>query len=210
MTPLLKTKSPKKSKKGKITSGLYTKPGNTKLVTSEQYAHTALDGEIGGDKEIHSLSFNLFMAGELEIISDPSISQAERNTRTQVLKNLAYKNEILSKEDIIKQYVNFMRKIEKGRFRWGSKSALRQFEQQLLYNISVDRKDYKDKHKISQKKWEERKKYCLDYNRGTCTYSDSHEGKLNGVQVMKMHICRKCLINENKEVKHAEKDCKKA
>ena len=56
---------------------------------------------------------------------------------------------------------------------------------------------------------EERKKYCLDYNKGTCTLQGPHEGNLNGVSVMKHHICKRCLIDDRVEKHHPSKDCVK-
>ena len=56
---------------------------------------------------------------------------------------------------------------------------------------------------------EEKKKYCADYNRGACNFNTSHEGKLNGVQMVKYHICRKCLYDEGVEKYHPEKECVK-
>ena len=101
------------------------------------------------------------------------------------------------------QYVSFLRNIEKGKFKWGSKSNLRTFEQQLVHNISVGtRKNYlklKSRHKFESEKtkFEERKKYCLDYNKGMCKLQLPHEGFLNGIQVLKFHICKRCLIDED-------------
>ena len=76
----------------------------------------------------------------MEIINSNKISEKERWSRIELIKKLAYKCEVLLQADIIAQYANFIHKVEKGEFRWGSKSALRQFEQQLVYNMSVDRK----------------------------------------------------------------------
>ena len=134
----------KRKKRGrKVTSGLYAKAGNTQLVSRELYAHTELDDELSGDKDIFALSFNLLVAGELEIITSDKISEQERLSRTQVLKALAYKHEHLPRQEIIKQYVNFIRKVEKGKFAWGSRTSLRTFEQQLLYNISLEARKVK-------------------------------------------------------------------
>ena len=84
------------------------------------------------------------------------------------------------------------------------------FEQQLIYAISVNSgKDcLKRNPKVDSKnKWEDRKKYCLHYNQGKCAFDDSHDGKLNGQQVFKLHICKRCLVEEGKESRHPEKDC---
>ena len=56
---------------------------------------------------------------------------------------------------------------------------------------------------------DDRKKYCLDYNKGTCRMQGSHEGILSGVVVYKHHICKKCLIEDNSERYHPSKDCPK-
>ena len=125
--------------KGKLRSGLYVKSGDTKLISNEWYAHTALDEAIGGDRQFADLSFNLLVAGELEIICSESIGSKEQFSRLRMLKQLAYKHEFLALKDILVQYVNFMQKIEKGKFKWGSWSDLVNFEHQLMYNISLDR-----------------------------------------------------------------------
>ena len=58
--------SRKKLKKGKsIKSGIFAKSSNTRIVSHELYAHAALDDEAGYDRDLKSLSFNLFVAGEL-------------------------------------------------------------------------------------------------------------------------------------------------
>ena len=195
-------------------SGFYAKSGDTKLVSSEWYAHSALDEAIVGEHEPKELSFNLLVAGELEIISSNSISSKEQFSRMQVLKKLAYKAEFLPLSDILSQYANFLQKVEKGKFKWGSRSDLVQFEQQLMYNISIERS------RVNEHRWDrekrkgrvqpvkdERKKYCLDYNRGNCNLPSPHEGTINGIKVLKHHICKKCLVEEGTERSHAEKDC---
>ena len=128
------------------------------LVSGEQFAHTALDEELGG-REISNLPFNLLVAGELEIITS-DISKAECETRLEVLKKLAYKAEHLSHNEVLLQYVSFVQKVKRGKFKWGSKVDLRLFEQQLVYRISVDKRtEIRTKLKA---KFEDRTKYCLD------------------------------------------------
>ena len=199
----------KKQKRGKkLKSGLHEKNGNAKLVTGKCFAHAALDDELGGERELRSLSINLLFTGELEIITHPRIGVKEKETRLEVLKKLAYKAEYLSREDIIKQYANFIQKIERGKFKWGSKSSLCVFEQQLVYNISVDSCKAKCTQKVKNK-FNDRKKYCLDYNRGQCKFDKSHDGLINGQNFFKLHMCKQCLVNEGIEVTHPEKECPK-
>ena len=198
-----------KRKRGKKTSGLYTQVGNSRIISNEIFAHAALEDEVGGDRELNSLSFNLFVVGELEIALDTNTSKTECNSRLKVLRMLAYKHEYLSREEVLNQYASFIRKVEKGKFKWGWDRDLQLFEQQLIYMISIKaRKQDKTKfNKKVDKKWEDKKKYCLDFNRGGCTFDDSHKGKL-AVQIMwKLHVCRKCLFKDGNELRHPEKEC---
>ena len=164
----------------------------------------------GGERELENLSLNLLFAGELEIVTSNHITNKERNTRLKVLKKLAYKAEHLTREEIIQQNTNFIQKVEKGKFKWGSKNDLRAFEQQLVYNISVSsrRQEGKGKGK-SNSKFNDRKKYCLDFNRGQCKHDKSHEGFITGQLHMKLHICKHCLVLEGVEANHSEKECPK-
>ena len=197
----------RKKRRGKK-SGLFARPGASRLVSDELYAHAALQDNLASVRDINNLSFNLLVAGELEIVLDKRTKDKERCTRLEVLKKLAYKHEFLSREEVINQYVNFINRVEKGKYRWGSKSDRQAFEQNLICSISIEaRKSDKRKLSKSNAKFEERKKYCLDFNRGTCRFDKSHEGKINGQTYFKLHVCRKCLVDKGIESNHTEKDC---
>ena len=138
------------------------------------------------------------------------IRSRERETRLKLLKRLAYHHEHLSEEEVLSQYSNFMGKIEKGVFHWGSDDDLRTFDHQLLYAISIDARKRGGKRVVksgTKDKFDNRKKYCLDFNRGNCKITESHEGKLHGQQVFKLHICRRCLVEDGIEAKHPEVEC---
>ena len=177
---------------------------------------------LGGEREFQDLSFNLLVAGELEIISSKYVSKKERNTRLEVLKKLTYKHEVLPIGDILAQYASFVSKVEKGKFKWGSKSALSAFDQQLM-SVALIRtsaeptsggaifrgrecEQGRGKTKVMNGK-DEKKKYCLEFNKGTCSLQGPHEGTLNGLTVMKYHICKRCLIEDRLECSHPSKDC---
>ena len=68
-------------------SGLHDKLSNTKLVSNEWYAHTALDKMLGGEKDFNELSFNLLVAGELEIIGNPWITSKRSSPELNYLRN---------------------------------------------------------------------------------------------------------------------------
>ena len=201
----------KNPRKGKFRSGRHDKPSDTKLVSNEWYAHTALDKTLGGEREFNYLSFNLLVTGELEIISSKQISKKEIYSQLELLKQLAYKHEVMNLGEILSQYASFVSKVEKGKFRWGSKRDLSTFEQQLMYAISMDRSciDGSGATKVQRIKnvKDDKKKYCLDYNKGVCRLQAPHKGFLNGTTVIKHHLCKKCLIEEGVERAHPSKDC---
>ena len=109
-------------------------------------------------------------------------------------------------------YASFVSKVEKGKFKWGSTRDIVTFEQQLMYAISMEknwgetmqRANGVVKSKVVR---EDRRKYCLDYNKGTCTLQGPHEGILNGVNVTKFHLCKQCLMEDGSERMHPSKDC---
>ena len=151
--------------------------------------------------------------GELEIVTSEHVCDKEHSTRLQVLKKLAYNHEFLPLLNILNQYACFISKIEKGKYKWGSKASMLVLDQQLMYNVSLERgrvvRDMTGRAKIKGGSKEEWKKYCLDYNKGTCQLSSPHEGPLNGVSVLKHHICKKCLLEEGVERQHPSKECRK-
>ena len=204
----------KDPRKGNVRSGRYDRLSDTKLVSNEWYAHTAIDETIGGDKQFNELTFNLLVAGELEIISSGKISSKEKFSRIELLKILAYRHEVIPVSLVLTHYAGFLSKIEKGKYKWGSQKDLNTFEQQLVYSVSMDRSQVdKDKEgtggmsKVVQGGKEEKKKYCLEYNKGECTLSSPHEGTLGNQKVLKYHLCKKCLMDRNLERSHPSKDC---
>ena len=88
------------------------------------------------------------------------------------------------------------------------------FLQHIVYTMSVDRKTgnrnnsvWERATKLKQPDRKEKKKYCLEYNKGTCSMHGPHEGFLNGVKVTKHHICKRCLMDEGVEKAHPSKEC---
>ena len=140
----------RKKKRGKKKqSGLNVKALSSHIISDEMYAHLALEDEVASNRDFRNISFNLLVVGDLEIISDKRTKEKEKATRIELLKHLAYKHEFLSQEEIINEYINFINKVEKGKFKWGSKTDLHTFEQNLIYSISVEACKYK-KRKASK------------------------------------------------------------
>ena len=83
-------------------SGYYAKSSNTHIVRQVLHAHAMIDPEEvdGDDRSLTDLSFNLLVAGELEIILS-KVSPEEKWSRLNMLKKLAYKAQFLDRSALI-------------------------------------------------------------------------------------------------------------
>ena len=205
-----------KKRKGKrlVKSGIFAKASNTKLTKSMLHAHAMLDVDQikeGRDVSFHELTFNLLVAGEIEIILS-KISPAEKWTRLNLIKKLAYKSQFLDVKVLLDVYAGFIRKVEKGLIEWGAQPPLRDLEENLRFRTftaiskAVDNKSDKQKSKFERSNRNDKKFYCLDFNRGKCTYPDSHDGFFNKKPIFKHHICKACWEKDAIDKKHAEID----
>ena len=87
----------RKKKRGKKKqSGPNAKAPSSRIISDEMYVHLALEDEVASNRDLRNISFNLLVAGELEIISDKKTKEKEKATRIKLLKHLAYKHEFLS------------------------------------------------------------------------------------------------------------------
>ena len=139
------------------------------------------------------------------------ISVEEKWSRLMVLKKLAYRSQFLNQQAITDGYAGFLRKIEIGKFKWGSEEAFRELDESLHFKMFTSLKrpwdrvgDRGTKKGGADNNRTGRKFYCLDFNRGSCQFSDSHEGRFNRANVWKIHMCRKCWEKDGKECKHPE------
>ena len=64
------------------------------------------------------LEFNLFEAGEFEIIASPKIDEKEKNGRILLLKKIAYYYKLYEWNGIKKLYAHIIGQIENGIAEW--------------------------------------------------------------------------------------------
>ena len=88
----------KKTKKRKFKSnkksGIFDHPSD-EVVKKQMWPQSKLQFEYAGSKiDFDDLEFNLFVAGELEILSTAKISETQRVGRTKLLKKIAYYTEL--------------------------------------------------------------------------------------------------------------------
>ena len=78
-----------------------------------------LQFEYAGSKiNFDDLEFNLFVAGELEMLSSSKISEVEIIGRTKLLKRIAYFTELYEWKGLKKLYAHIIRQIENGLADW--------------------------------------------------------------------------------------------
>ena len=118
------------------------------------HAHTLIDKDQmvdgNGDFSFHELTFNMLVAAELEIILNDSVSANEKWLKLQLLKRLAYKAQFLDDTVILEYYAAFLRKIEKGKEKWGSGAMLRDFDESLRFRAFTTVSDKGGKGKYQE------------------------------------------------------------
>lgn len=221
-----KKKSTKKGKKN-LKSGVKAKAHKIRIKKQQWCPQALLDDEYCTESlQLENLSFELLVAGELEICTLPEISRKERNTRMQILKLLTYFRNTLPQNIIIEVYKAVILKVEKGLFTWSSQLA---GKVEKILDRAVSRNKTKGIEKTRAKEEgqnnnrnnlkEQNKRepglhttqgdkiiYCLEFNKNKCSKEQSHEGKFAGKDVWKHHICRVCLITDKEKRAHPEGD----
>ena len=194
-------------KKKKLVSGKCTKPDESDIKMVVKFAHEKLDPRHVQERVFDKLSFNLLVAGELELISLDSMSEIERKARINIAKTLCYHKKYLSDFDLRTGYDNILKQVEQGQLKW-SDNLGDALHHHLDYRANVIFRDKmvtdKEKDEGFTKVEPKRRQavvpdekigkviFCADYNAGTCTHPDNHEGRFSNRKVTKFHICKRC------------------
>ena len=190
-----------KSKSKKLKSGLLDKAKSTKIERKVLFAHAMNSyGFMDEDLEFtdHEFNFNRLISGELEIISAEKIqkhevSAGEKMSRLHILKKIAYYHGTLGLQKTKQLYKAYMCEYEENRLQWGDLQGIDNVEPILLFRVNnlntVGKKDRKKDTKPSKSESSEEIVWCLNYNSGTCTYTDSHDGQFRGAKVKVIHTC---------------------
>jgi hypothetical protein len=103
-----------KQSKSKKKSGIFDRPSD-EVVKKQFWPQAKLQFEYAGSKvSFEDLEFNLFVAGELEIISSRNIDKVEKNGRIKLLKKIAYYFELYEWNGVKKMYPHIIRQIDNG------------------------------------------------------------------------------------------------
>lgn len=204
----------KGKKPRKLVSGKCTKPDEANIKTVVAYPHEMLNTTYVSDRTFEVLSFSQLVAGELELLASFNMTMQEKEARISVLRALAYQKEFVTDRDIRECYDSVMKSIEHGKATWSSELEVKvNWFCDFRANQHVREKVKETVDKVGSTKeikrdGELKVVYCLEYNKGTCTHKDHHEGKFAGRNVVKWHVCRKCLAETKEKKFHTELDSK--
>lgn len=190
----------------KLKSGLFDKAVDH-VESKQSWPHLRLGEEYPGKGlTFHQLDFTLFVAGELEIISDKRTPSCEAFMRMQLLKMLAYINKNCDWETVRDIYVTIINKIETGTLGWDEPlSSFRTEVQWVVSKRAMERHSKPkpsrtaDKPKSNNQVWP-----CRLFNKGSCSESKDHAGRMNNKDITWKHVCLQCYQNDKLQKRHRE------
>lgn len=189
-------KSKKKKKKSKK-SGM-AKRASDKVKNPQIWPHSKLQYEFVSENiSFKKLDFNMFIAGELEILTS-KISKTEYKGRIRLLKKIVYYSKLYDWKCLLKFYAAWLRRIETGLNSWGDDSS--QIETAMLSGHATVKRSDKGYLPKSEQVW-----WCSDFNRDKCTFgSSTHQKSVKGHLRQVKHICGTCWRNDKKQLQHPE------
>ena len=205
------SRSKKKKKNKKIKSGIRAKASD-KVHFPQKYPQAYLKYEFAcSNISFEKLDFNLFVAGELEIIGTCSskAKEVERTGRLNLLKKIMYLSTSYDFKTLKSYYAACLNEIEIGLKTW--KDDFQQIESAILSKHIPKQssqsskkfpnkgKDDSEKKAAGEKVW-----FCALYNRNKCPHKTSHTERRQGRFLFAHHICATCWQKDEKKLDHPE------
>lgn len=203
----------KKKHKKKIKSGIKAKASDS-VKRSQKYPQAHLRFEfVSSNVTFEKLDLNLFVAGELEIISNSKIRNTEKTGRLELLKKIMYLSTSYEFPVLKSYYAAVLREIELGRKSW--KDDFYYIETAILSKHTPKNKSwqqnkkpfnsqYKKKQQSEPTNTEEKTWFCSQYQRNKCQHKGNHILVIKGKARHAMHICASCWLKDNKKLEHPE------
>jgi len=199
----------KKDKRRK--SGIAIK-SQDKVKCAQRYPHTYLRYEfVSKNISFEDLELNLFIAGELEIISDSQTNRTERKGRLELLKRILYLSLSYEFEGLKCYYAAVLREIELGKKKWSDEfqyleiAILNRFliksHGSIKRNSNVNFKTRKAENPLKEEStvW-----FCASYQRNKCQHKTDHTAVVKGKMRYALHICTTCWQNDQSKLPHPE------
>ena len=151
----------------------------------------------------------MFIAGELEIISDESLASPERKGRLRLLKKIVYYYSTYEFKGLKAVYAAWLREIELVKKPWDDDSQ--QIENAILSkyllkgSVNAKFRSSKSGGKSSSKQVDEdRTWFCSAYQRNKCPKKSNNSDFFNGSLRLQSHICATCWLKDKAKLEHPE------
>ena len=201
-------KKKKKKHKHKKKSGINAKASD-KVRYPQKWPHAHLQYEhVNKQVKYDELDFKLFIAGELEIISEDGISSVERQGRLKLLKKIVYYYATYEFKGLKAFYAAWLREIELGKKTWADDSQ--HIESAILSKYIMKGSNSKSQSQQSGGKAagkqsdEDRTWFCSLYQRNKCTKKSNHLDTIKGRMRLQAHICATCWLKDKVKLEHPE------
>ena len=202
-----KKKQKHKKKKKKKKSGINAKASD-RVRNPQKWPHSHLQFEyVNKQVKYDELDFKLFVAGELEIISDPELSSAERSGRLTLLKKIVYYYSTYEFKGLKAFYAAWVREIEMGKKKWSDDSA--QIETAILSKYVMKTSKFRASQSSATRKpdaqgSEDKIWFCQAYQRNKCPHKATHTDTFRGKLKLAQHICATCWQKDKQKLGHPE------
>jgi len=178
------------------------------------WPHTVLKYQyVSGDVSYQKLDFPLLVAGELKVWGSRATSQQEHLGRRDLLEKVAYYCRDYTWPSILRFHEAALVEVERGERRWDDKDY-RDLESSVLYGHRLQQETQRSNivrtyapRPDSNYTRQERRFYCLAYNRGECAHAGSHDGIIGRVKQEVEHFCSNCFRNDRLFKLHPETKC---
>ena len=202
----------KKKKKHKLKSGITAKASD-RVKHPQKWPQAHLQYEhVSKQIQFKDLDFKLFIAGELEIISEDGLPESERIGRTKLLKKIVYFSNTYDFEGLKEFYAAWVREIEMGLKTW--LDSTHELESAVLSkhvkphkyfaNKTSFKKDTRPSSKSNPSSDEEKIWFCSLYQKNKCSNRANHMVVYKGKMRMAMHICATCWLKDKQKLEHPE------
>lgn len=198
------SKKKKKNKSKKKKSGINAKASD-RVKHPQKWPQSHLQFEyVNKQVKFDELDFKLFVAGELEIISDDELSPAERSGRLTLLKKIVYYYSTYEFKGLKAFYAAWVREIELGKKKWSDDSS--QIESAILskFVLKSSKSPFSVTRKSDNLDNEDRAWFCQAYQRNKCLHKASHTETFRGKLKLAQHICATCYLKDKKKLAHPE------
>ena len=201
-------KSKKKKKTHKKKSGISAKASD-RVKFPQKWPHAHLQREyVSKHVKFEELDFKLFIAGELEIISEEGLPKAERIGRLNLLKKIVYYCSTYDFKGLREFYAAWLREIEQGHKSWLDSTfelesaILNKHIRSQKTSKTWPKKDFhvnKPANTDEEKVW-----FCSLYQKNKCLNRANHMVVVKGKMRMALHICATCWLQDKKKLEHPE------